>query len=96
MAWLSEKAPVAQWIEQRVPNPRAQVRFLPGALKTAGNESLFGRALSFVGGTEEFTELATAGNSFPIAPLEALHMKSLQLAGLLNRVLHLLQQIGGP
>jgi hypothetical protein len=25
-------APVAQWIEQRFPKPRAQVRFLPGAL----------------------------------------------------------------
>jgi hypothetical protein len=25
-------APVAQWIEQWVPNPRAQVRFLPGVL----------------------------------------------------------------
>src|SRR5579862_6180788 len=24
-------APVAQWIEQRFPKPRAQVRFLPGA-----------------------------------------------------------------
>src|SRR5262245_52993286 len=30
-AWLSRKAPVAQWIEQRFPKPRAQVRFLPGA-----------------------------------------------------------------
>ena len=26
------RAPVAQWIEQRFPKPRAQVRFLPGAL----------------------------------------------------------------
>ena len=26
-----ESAPVAQWIEQRFPKPRAQVRFLPGA-----------------------------------------------------------------
>src|SRR5207248_11593678 len=25
------RAPVAQWIEQRFPKPRAQVRFLPGA-----------------------------------------------------------------
>ena len=28
----TECAPVAQWIEQRFPKPRAQVRFLPGAL----------------------------------------------------------------
>ncbi len=30
-AWLSRFAPVAQWIEQRFPKPRAQVRFLSGA-----------------------------------------------------------------
>ena len=29
---VEPKAPVAQWIEQRFPKPRAQVRFLPGAL----------------------------------------------------------------
>ena len=28
---VEPKAPVAQWIEQRFPKPRAQVRFLPGA-----------------------------------------------------------------
>src|SRR5690242_7435002 len=28
---VKPKAPVAQWIEQRFPKPRAQVRFLPGA-----------------------------------------------------------------
>ena len=28
---LYRLAPVAQWIEQRFPKPRAQVRFLPGA-----------------------------------------------------------------
>jgi hypothetical protein len=27
----AEKAPVAQWIEQRFPKPRALVRFRPGA-----------------------------------------------------------------
>jgi hypothetical protein len=27
----AKNAPVAQWIEQRFPKPRAQVRFLPGA-----------------------------------------------------------------
>src|SRR5439155_24162743 len=32
-----ETAPVAQWIEQRFPKPRALVRFRPGALtRTAG------------------------------------------------------------
>ena len=31
MAQPSQNAPVAQWIEQRFPKPRAQVRFLPGA-----------------------------------------------------------------
>ena len=30
-AWLSHPPPVAQWIEQRFPKPRAQVRFLSGA-----------------------------------------------------------------
>src|SRR5205823_1363672 len=30
-ASLRGSAPVAQWIEQRFPKPRAQVRFLPGA-----------------------------------------------------------------
>ena len=30
-AWLSQNAPVAQWIEQRFPKPCAQVRFLSGA-----------------------------------------------------------------
>src|SRR5437868_2945669 len=29
---LALRAPVAQWIEQRFPKPRAQVRFLAGAL----------------------------------------------------------------
>jgi hypothetical protein len=33
MAQPSDKAPVAQWIEQRFPKPRAQVRFLPGAFR---------------------------------------------------------------
>jgi hypothetical protein len=33
--WSSGLAPVAQWIEQRFPKPRAQVRFLPGALLDA-------------------------------------------------------------
>jgi hypothetical protein len=28
-------APVAQWIEQRFPKPRAQVRFLPGAFQSS-------------------------------------------------------------
>src|SRR5262249_56690285 len=27
----SRRAPVAQWIEQRFPKPRAHVRFMPGA-----------------------------------------------------------------
>ena len=31
-ATVCPPAPVAQWIEQRFPKPRAQVRFLPGAL----------------------------------------------------------------
>jgi hypothetical protein len=30
--YASPRAPVAQWIEQRFPKPRAQVRFLSGAL----------------------------------------------------------------
>src|SRR5919198_989767 len=29
--YRGQRAPVAQWIEQRFPKPRAQVRFLPGA-----------------------------------------------------------------
>ena len=29
-------APVAQWIEQRFPKPRAHVRFMPGALASRG------------------------------------------------------------
>lgn len=28
---IDKQAPVAQWIEHRIPNPCAQVRFLPGA-----------------------------------------------------------------
>jgi WD domain, G-beta repeat len=32
----SRRAPVAQWIEQRFPRPRAQVRFMPGTLKRSG------------------------------------------------------------
>ena len=31
------RAPVAQWIEQWFPKPRAQVRFLPGALSTCAS-----------------------------------------------------------
>ena len=30
---VEPKAPVAQWIEQRFPKPRAHVRFMPGALR---------------------------------------------------------------
>src|SRR4051812_12873246 len=29
---IGQNAPVAQWIEQRFPKPRAHVRFMPGAL----------------------------------------------------------------
>ena len=32
-------APVAQWIEQWFPKPRAQVRFLPGALSNGATTS---------------------------------------------------------
>jgi hypothetical protein len=31
----AKNAPVAQWIEQRFPKPRAQVRFLPGAFRSS-------------------------------------------------------------
>jgi hypothetical protein len=34
----AENAPVAQWIEQRFPKPRALVRFRPGALLDAAPE----------------------------------------------------------
>jgi hypothetical protein len=33
-ATVEPGAPVAQWIEQRFPKPRALVRFRPGALST--------------------------------------------------------------
>src|SRR5213078_4839652 len=41
-------APVAQWIEQRFPKPRALVRFRPGALRRLG-----GLVRVFVGGELE-------------------------------------------
>ena len=37
------RAPVAQWIEQRFPKPRAQVRFLPGASRSGFTDSLHGK-----------------------------------------------------
>jgi DNA-binding CsgD family transcriptional regulator len=39
-------APVAQWIEQRFPKPRAQVRFLPGALLPARTRFPNGRRVT--------------------------------------------------
>jgi len=50
MALSWRRAPVAQWIEQRFPKPRALVRFRPGALlrrlqKVAGLQEFF---LSFI------------------------------------------------
>jgi hypothetical protein len=32
----AQNAPVAQWIEQRFPKPRAHVRFMPGASRSGG------------------------------------------------------------
>src|SRR5207249_9193087 len=38
--YRSQPAPVAQWIEQRFPKPRAHVRFMPGASVHTGSRSL--------------------------------------------------------
>ncbi len=50
MAQPSHKAPVAQWIEQRFPKPRALVRFRPGALldRTSEVADLQDFLLSFI------------------------------------------------
>src|SRR5215218_2314232 len=48
------RAPVAQWIEQRFPKPRAQVRFLPGA--SPSNQAVFDLISRQIGGFVVLTE----------------------------------------
>src|SRR5690348_11546702 len=82
------RAPVAQWIEQRFPKPRAQVRFLPGALTltaytknlTAPHQGDFlrlwsGQTVSEVGSQVSLVAL-------PLTAILVLHASSFAVAAL--------------
>src|SRR3982751_3213749 len=55
-------APVAQWIEQRFPKPRAQVRFLSGAFIPTTPDAAQIRANARFWGVSSLAPLATAAD----------------------------------
>ena len=62
LSTLARPAPVAQWIEQRFPKPRAQVRFLSGALAALMSVTVQSwRTLRAAGGAPAARELPEVG-----------------------------------
>jgi hypothetical protein len=69
-AQSSHIAPVAQWIEQRFPKPRALVRFRAGALRRHGSDAVCACWTS-AGGTETATQATGSCLSGSASPMSA-------------------------